>query len=195
MDEASLVARWQAGDVTAFAELYQRYKTPALRAAYLITGSQCDSENVLQDTFLKCYQTIGSLRDVRAFRRWFYRILTRTAWDCCKKREHELPVADVFDAYQAKEPKTCSTLELVTEREQEAELLAAIDRLPLKQRTVVILYYYNELSVSEIAAATGTLAGTVKSRLFMARQNLRDYLGEAAKGEGLHELSTFSKRA
>ncbi len=195
MDEARLVERWQAGDESAFTELYQLYKTPAIRAAYLITGSQCDSENVLQDTFLKCYQSIGSLRDARGFKSWFYRILTRTAWDYCKKRDRESPVADVFDAYQAKEPKARSSLDILAEREQERELLRAINRLPLKQKTVVILYYYNELSVGEIAAATGALAGTVKSRLFMARQNLRGQLADAEKGEAYHELPKISKRA
>ncbi len=195
MDETRLVKSWQAGDEGAFTELYQLYKTPAIRAAYLITGSQCDSENVLQDTFLKCYQSIGSLRDAEGFKSWFYRILTRTAWDYCKKRDRESPVADVFDAYQAKEPKGRSTLDILTDQEQEHELLAAINRLPLKQKTVIILYYYNELSVGEIAAATGALTGTVKSRLFMARQNLRGYLADAGKGETYHGLPKISNRA
>lgn len=195
MDETRLVKSWQAGDEGAFTELYQLYKTPAIRAAYLITGSQCDSENVLQDTFLKCYQSIGSLRDAEGFKSWFYRILTRTAWDYCKKRDRESPVADVFDAYQAKEPKGRSTLDILTDQEQEHELLAAINRLPLKQKTVIILYYYNELSVGEIAVATGALTGTVKSRLFMARQNLRGYLADAGKGETYHGLPKISNRA
>ena len=195
MDETRLVKSWQAGDEGAFTELYQLYKTPAIRAAYLITGSQCDSENVLQDTFLKCYQSIGSLRDAEGFKSWFYRILTRTAWDYCKKRDRESPVADVFDAYQAKEQKGRSTLDILTDQEQEHELLAAINRLPLKQKTVIILYYYNELSVGEIAAATGALTGTVKSRLFMARQNLRGYLADAGKGETYHGLPKISNRA
>lgn len=195
MDETRLVKSWQAGDEGAFTELYQLYKTPAIRAAYLITGSQCDSENVLQDTFLKCYQSIGSLRDAEGFKSWFYRILTRTAWDYCKKRDRESPVADVFDAYRAKEPKGRSTLDILTDQEQEHELLAAINRLPLKQKTVIILYYYNELSVGEIAVATGALTGTVKSRLFMARQNLRGYLADAGKGETYHGLPKISNRA
>ena len=140
MDETRLVKSWQAGDEGAFTELYQLYKTPAIRAAYLITGSQCDSENVLQDTFLKCYQSIGSLRDAEGFKSWFYRILTRTAWDYCKKRDRESPVADVFDAYQAKEPKGRSALDILTDQEQEHELLTAINSLSLNQKTVIILY-------------------------------------------------------
>ncbi len=55
---------------------------------------------------------------------------------------------------------------------------AAIKRLPLKQKTVIVLYYYNEMSVQEIAQATGSLCGTVKSRLFTARRNLAVFLQE-----------------
>lgn len=58
-------------------------------------------------------------------------------------------------------------------------LLAAVNRLSLQQRTVIILHYYNELSVQEIAAVTGTLSGTVKSRLFTARRKLRQSLADS----------------
>ena len=54
MDEISLVQRFQAGEETAFEQLYELYKNPALRSAFLITGNYADSENVLQETFLSC---------------------------------------------------------------------------------------------------------------------------------------------
>ena len=69
--------------------------------------------------------------------------------------------------------------------ENHKALLGAINELDLKQRTVIILYYYNELSVQEIAAATGALPGTIKSRLWAARRKLRRTLtaGEYFNGE------------
>jgi RNA polymerase sigma-70 factor (ECF subfamily) len=181
LKSAGLVRRFQAGDGQAFAELYELYKTGALRSAYLICGNMCDSENVLQESFLKCYQQLEGLREPAAFRSWFYRILTRTAWEYCRKRDKECPVEDVFDAYQAVSETGHSSLEWLVQAEESRLLLACINDLPLKQKMVVILYYYDEMSVQEIAEATGALPGTVKSRLFVARHNLQKALLAADK--------------
>jgi len=169
--DKDLVRRFQAGDETAFTALYEFYKNPALRSAYLITGNYCDSENVLQETFLKCYQNLPRLKEPASFKAWFYRILTRTAWEYCYKRDKETPAAELPEALAGR-PADTALDDRLAAAETQAALLAAVDKLPLKQKTVVILYYYNELSVQEIARVTGSLAGTVKSRLFTARGNL-----------------------
>lgn len=171
-----MVRLFQAGDSEAFGELYQRYKTVALRSAYLLTGSYCDSENVLQETFLKCYQHLRTLKKPERFRAWFFRILTRTAWEYCRKGSRECPMEHIWEACQGRLPQERSALEAACEAEERRELAAAIDRLPLKQKTVVVLYYYNELSVQEIAGICGVLPGTVKSRLYNARQRLQEML-------------------
>lgn len=190
MDEISLVQRFQAGEETAFEQLYELYKNPALRSAFLITGNYADSENVLQETFLSCYQNLPKLKDPGSFKPWFYRILTRNAWRYCKKRDKETPVAAVFVEQQTlAEPLEPSVLELLAAAETQAALLAAIDCLPLKQKTVIILYYYDELSVQEIAQATGLLVGTVKSRLYTARQNLKKSLLELAGEQGIKQFA------
>lgn len=176
MDDAMLVRQFQGGDEAAFEELYRRYRKPALRTAYLLTGNLCDSENVLQEAFLKCYQHLGGLRNPSGFKSWFWRILTRTAWDYCRKRSRECPIEDIFDAYQATLSPIASSLDDLIGREEAADILAAVDKLPIKQKTVIILYYYNEFSVAEIAEATGALPATVKSRLYLARRSLQDML-------------------
>lgn len=193
MDETSLVRRFQAGEETAFEQLYEFYKNPALRSAFLITGNHCDSENVLQETFLSCYQNLPKLKDPSSFKSWFYRILTRTAWAYCKKRDRETPVATVFaEAHEA--PAALSALDILATVETQAILLAAINELPLKQKTVVVLYYYDELSVQEIAEITGSFVGTVKSRLFTARQNLKKRLLKLnGQNDGKHKKEQFSK--
>lgn len=207
MDDAMLVRQFQGGDEAAFEQLYRQYKTPALRAAYLLTGNLCDSENVLQEAFLKCYRCLGGLRNPDGFKSWFWRILTRTAWDYCRQRNRECPVEDIFDAYQAGLAPVCSSLDSLIGREEAAQIMAAINRLPLKQKTVIILYYYNDFSVAEIAEVTGALPATVKSRLYLARRSLQDMLQTAefakntkqtaktAKGAENNELSAKANRA
>lgn len=187
MDEAGLVRLFQAGHEEAFGELYEKYKTPALRSAFLLTGNYCDSENVLQEAFLRCYQHLPKLREAERFRPWFFRILTRCAWEYCRRQRRERPTERIFDSYQASLPQGKSSLDILAEAEEREALLAAIDALPLKQKTVVVLYYYNEMSVQEIAEACGTLSGTVKSRLFAARKNLQRALVDERQEKEVYE--------
>lgn len=180
-NDAELVLLFQQGQEWAFEELFQRYKQAAMRSAFLLAGNYFDAENVLQEAFIKCYQKLAGLRKPECFKAWFWRILTHTAWAYCKKRDRETPIAAIFEEYSAglpNEGRSKSALEYLTENEEQQILQAAIKRLPLKQKTVIVLYYYNEMSVQEIAQATGSLCGTVKSRLFTARRNLAVFLQE-----------------
>lgn len=177
MEDEALVVAFQAGDEAAFALLFERYKSRVLRTAFLIVGNHCDSENVLQDSFIKVWRNLPGLNDPTSFRPWLWRIVIRTAWEYCRRQGAEQPVAEVWQEQRPDEDQIPSSLELIVQAERRQELLAAVNRLDIKHRTVVILYYYNEMSVQEIAAATGTLVGTVKSRLFTARRLLRRRLG------------------
>ncbi len=186
MDDAELVRAFQAGDDGAFAELFERYRQPVLRTAYLIVGNRQDSENVLQDSFIKVWRNLSGLREPEGFRSWLWRIVVRTAWENCRRREREQPVADVMEIVETVEAvggvAGDFSAEQMLRREEMSEIWAAVRRLNLRQRTVIILYYYNDMSVREIAAATGSLSGTVKSRLFAAREKLRNELTKAAYG-------------
>ncbi len=200
-NDAELVLLFQQGQEWAFEELFQRYKQAAMRSAFLLTGNYFDAENVLQEAFIKCYQKLAGLRKPECFKAWFWRILTHTAWAYCKKRDRETPIAAIFEEYSAglpNEGRSKSALEYLTENEEQQILQAAIKRLPLKQKTVIVLYYYNEMSVQEIAQATGSLCGTVKSRLFTARRNLAVFLQEREADKNEKEqnvgLREFGKR-
>ena len=175
MQDEIWVERLQQGDRTAFDELYTRYRDEALRTASLITGSRADGEDVVQEAFVQCYQRIGQLRDRSKFKAWLFTLLTRTAWKYCRKRGREEPVSEFFDdAEKAGE----STLGAVLRTEQSRELFAAVQALDDKQRTVVVLYYYIDMPVRDIAHVLGCREGTVKSRLFSARRNLQKAMGQ-----------------
>ena len=142
MEEAELVRKMISGDKDAFAGLMEIYQKQALRAAYLISGNYADSEDIVQETFTSCYINRKQIRDPEAFKGWFYKTLSRTAWRVCRKARREQPAEEV----------------------------------PVKQRTVIILYYYNEMTIKEIAASCGCLEGTVKSRLFHGKARLKEAL-------------------
>lgn len=184
--DAELVRACQAGDEAAFAELFGRYKGQVMKSAFLIVGNEADSENVLQDTFVKVWQKLPTLRDPESFAPWLRRIMVRIAWACCKKRSAETPMAEMWQAAdEAREVAgdAATPLDGVLAAENREAVWAAVCRLDVKLRTVVVLFYYDELSVREIAEATGVLTGTVKSRLWATRrklkQNLQDWGGAA----------------
>ena len=178
-EAAELVRRMAAGDRDAFAGLLAIYQPKALRAAYLISGNFADSEDIVQETFVACWLNRRQLKNPGAFPCWFYKTLSRIAWRVCKKRNREQPVEELFPP----EAKTAENLlDGVLMKEEEKLLSEAVAGLPVKQRTMVVLYYYNGLSIREIAAACGVLEGTVKSRLFHGKERLRKILKE--RGEG-----------
>lgn len=170
-----LVRRMQAGDHDAFDQIFGLYQNRLLRTAWLISGNRADSEDIVQETFVKCYCNCGKLKDPAVFSTWLYQILTRTAWRYGRKRNRETPVEQFFQEDLGQAPED-SPLEQVLRREVREDLYRSILKLDQKQRTVVILYYFNELSTREISRIAGCLEGTVKSRLYAARKALEKSL-------------------
>lgn len=187
MEEIELVKLLKQGDKIAFDQLYERYKDILMRMAYLICGNLADSEDVVQESFIKCYQCIHQLKQEERFKSWLFQILTRTAWKYCKKRAKE--IVDEDKVVEKVDDKELSSLDIVLDKERDKKLMELINGLSIKHRTTLVLYYYNELSTKEIAKILGCLEGTVKSRLFTARKLLKKSIIESEKRqEGLlHE--------
>lgn len=171
MKEEVLVDKMKQGDKTAFDMLYEKYKGMALHTAYLITGNRTDSEDIVQETFVKVYLHSGELKNNSGFKAWMMQILVRTAYRMGKKESREFP--DEETVARMENRTEISSLEQVMQLEERRKINAVIRQLPIKQRTVVILFYYNECSVSEIAKLLGCLEGTVKSRLHTARKKMK----------------------
>ena len=161
MEEEKLIPRILEGDEDAFEELYKAYAPKAYRTALLITGNVQTAEDTVQETFVTCCRTLGRLKSYRAFPSYFYRVLTRTAWRLSDRDRHIDPLDEnILSSAAADMPRDYSDL---------YEAIAALDT---KLRTTVILFYFNDLPVKDIARITGVLEGTVKSRLHNARRKL-----------------------
>ncbi len=185
MDEIKLVCCMKAGDRQAFDRLYEAYKDTLLRMACLVSGSMDDAEDIVQETFVKCYLNIGSLREPAGFRSWLYQILYRTAYVYAKKKKREIP--DEHAGIQADDTNGITSLDYVLQSETQRMVHSAVHSLQFKQRAVVVLFYYNDLPVKEIARILGITEGTVKSRLFTARKKLGERLKQLAEGGGEYE--------
>lgn len=174
LEEEILAAQLREGSREAFDKLYEKYKNVAIRTAYLITGNPADSEDVVQETFVKVWLHARELHSDSGFKPWMMQILVRTAYRTAKKSRREIPDDCVADRMKATED--ISSLDQIIQTQEAERIAAAVRTLPVKLRAVVVLYYYDSLSVKEIAAALGVLEGTVKSRLYTARRRLRDTL-------------------
>ncbi len=183
--DSELVERLKNGDMEALETLYERYKDEAYRTACLITGKRSDGEDLTQEAFVNCVQSINSLRDGSKFHAWLLKSLTRAAWKYSRKTRRETPVPEFFENAEAE-----SALSAVLKTDEQRRLYQALDALDVKRKTVIVLYYFDELSVKETAKALGVTEGTVKSRLFSARRILRKALTEkviSPKEASLHE--------
>ena len=187
MENEELVLRMIEDDMDAMEELMKRTQKDIFRLAYLISGSYADSEDIVQETYVQVYIKRKTIRDPRAFKSWLIRMMTRIAWRYLKKMQREQPAGENIEEWQKnmmeaggnwtlEKGKVESVAETVERNEEARELYGAISRLPVKQRTAVILYYFEGMSTREIAEASGCLEGTVKSRLHGARRRLKEEL-------------------
>ncbi len=187
---AEQVRRMKCGDEAAFDWLYENYVNPLYRMAFLITGNRGDSEDIVQETFVKCYLNRQSIREEKAFESWLYQILVRTAWRFHKQRPKDVSLEELQEESREtgggqgiwSDAGSPQPLLLVLKEEESRTLWKAVQQLEIRQRTVVILYYYQEMPVKDIARITGSLSGTVKSRLFQARSRLKRILEDEEAG-------------
>lgn len=185
MDDIKLVQRLKSGDKTAFDALYEKYKNILLRMAYLVSGQMDDAEDIVQETFVKCYLHISELKKAEVFRSWLFQILYRTAYRQIKKSKREIPDEEM--GMQADATDGMTSLDRIIQTEKERQVNQAVQALDFKHRVVVVLFYYNEMSTKEIAKVLACTEGTVKSRLFTARKKLKKSLEQLEEGGRSYE--------
>lgn len=176
--DGRLVQLAVAGSQEAFTELFERYRERVYRIAY---GWCFDSQTALdlvQDVFIKVYRSLESFRKEASFWTWLCRITINRCLDFVRKKERmrETPVEDPQELPGAADSAGESPVEELELSELKGALTGAIDALSPEARSAFILRFFDNLSYKEIAAALDCSIGTVMSRLFYARQKLRDLL-------------------
>ncbi len=175
---SSLVAKAQTGDNQALNDLFTETYNDVYYFALKTVKDETLAADVTQDTFVTIFQNIDSLNDPVAYPAWSRQITYRHCLQYLKKQNREVAVDEnedgstIFDIIE--EDRT----EFIPEENLDKEdfkktILQMVDSLPEEQRTAVILYYYDELSIKEIAEIQGVTEGTVKSRLNYARKAIK----------------------
>ncbi len=177
------ISRCKLGDKEAFQELLQTVEKKALATAYFLSGKRGIAEDILQETYMKCFMEIDKLKDPEAFKVWFFRILVRTGWKMSKKQSMLVPT-DITSENEALFYNEKQNEENIIDTYEIKHIVkSAINNLSENLKTVVILYYFNDMSIEEISKVTGCFKVTVKSRLFYARGALKKQLGDCFENQ------------
>jgi RNA polymerase sigma factor (sigma-70 family) len=167
-----LVLLAQGGSRDAFARLAARWTPKLLAFAARSLGATEAAKDVVQDTWEAAVRGLSRLDDPARFRAWIYAIAARKCADALRGKYRSARIARSAEA-MASEPAHAESAS-----NDRLDVAAALKRLPPEQRIAASLFFGEDMSVAEIAAVTGSPAGTVKSRLFAARKALREIFGE-----------------
>ena len=176
MDEAELVGAARSGDRQAFDELVRRTFVDTFTLARRLTGNEEDARDVVQEAYLRAWKGIGKFRGEAAFSTWMYRITANAAASNVQRRRRHRTESFSDDF----EPVDTSAEQMVSQGAESAEALdrisAALDDLPAKLRSVVVLKDVYGMSHEAIAEELGITVSAAKVRLHRARRKLRDVL-------------------
>lgn len=164
----------QKGQQDSLVRLVERHHSLLLGFLYRMTGgNRALAEDLVQETFLRLLRTIPQYQYPRPFKPWLYTIATNLARDHFKRAEVRQTLALTDDNLEIVEVELAK--DLLT-RDEAQEVAAALLALPQTQRETIILRYYQELSLAEIATVLNIPLGTVKSRLSLGLHKLREVL-------------------
>jgi RNA polymerase sigma-70 factor (ECF subfamily) len=188
-DEEQLVARLKKGDEGAFAILVHRFQAKLFGLAYALILDHEESQDIVQEVFLKAYQNIGKFKGQAKLSTWLHRITInqclnwKRRWSRRRRWQHRSLESDGNESFL--EPLTDdSTPEMrYQDKELQQKYWTALQALPEKARTVFVLKELEGLSYDEIATTLRLNRGTVSSRLHYARKYLKQVLQTYQSGE------------
>jgi len=180
-----------SGDENSLKQLFEHFYGRIYATVMAITRDHQAAEDLTQEAFIRGFNQITKLREPSRFGAWLGSIATNLARDYLKKEKRFVWTSDIEQGNPSSQP---SVEEQLLEREKVATLREALRTLPPEQHQVVILYYYYETRVEDIASFCGISAGTVKSRLHRARRKLFDVFNEGELKEALNRPRSTEER-
>lgn len=186
--ENELVIRAKSGDPNALNLLLDNNKSYIYAIAFSLLKNHEDAEDAVQKTMIAVWQSIGSLENTEAFKSWLYRIAHTRSLNILqsRKKEHVVLDDDISDMPQIAEMESELMLpQAYAERgDLRDRLNRIIDGLSAVQRETIVLYYFSDRSIAEIAEIMDCSENTVKSRLYLARNSIRTEIEEQERKSG-----------
>ena len=186
--EEELVRRARTGELTAYDELVRRYQERIYATIYHMTSNHEDANDLAQEAFIKAFHALKSFKGGSSFYTWVYRIAVNKTINFLKQRKNKAQMSlDDLDFNAEHDPDLVALISDKTPRreinlaELQEKLNSAMQKLSEPHRLVVTLHDVQGLSHEEIAKIMDCNIGTVRSRLFYARQQLQAYLSDYLK--------------
>ena len=187
-DDRRLIGECLKGRTEAFGVIVRRYQDRLFNTVVRLLDNAEDAQDVVQESFISAYQSLGTFKGDSLLFTWLYRIAMNAAISLKRKKKatisldtgskHDL-VIDPVDQSTSSEPGASLERE-----EEESRLQAALNRLSLEHRSVIVLKEIEEMKYEEIAEVLDVPIGTIRSRLHRARTELRELLEKGDEGQG-----------
>ena len=175
LDEITLIERSLKGDKQAFESLFVRYKSVILQMLVNYTGNEFDSNDLLQETFIKAFLNLHRYDSRYTFAQWIRTIARNTFIDYARRKGVKSPIL-LLDSVPMQDYSPENPENLIIGREWQAEIERELNALPEDYRQIIELRYYMGYSYDEIAEELSLPMGTVKNRLFRAKGLLNKIL-------------------
>ncbi len=192
-EQRALVTRALQGDEKAFGDIVDQYSALMLRTATMIVADRDIAEDVVQDAFIQAWHHLPDLREAGALRPWLMRIVVNQ----CISFKRRLARTTAFVRQSLSEQEIDLTAQIADHHkgrlERDWDLAQAIDELPTKQRVVIVLHYYNGMTLPEMAKMLQTSENTLKKRIQAALNNLRRVLRLADMDEGMASRAALAQ--
>jgi len=188
IEEAELVQRARKGDLAAYDQIVRRYQERVYATVYHMTSNHEDANDLTQEAFIKGYQALKSFKGGSSFYTWVYRIAVNKTINFLKQRKNRAQMSlNDLDFNAEHDPDLVALISDKNPRreagltELQEKLNEGMQKLSEPHRLVVTLHDVQGLSHEEIAKIMGCNIGTVRSRLFYARQQLQGFLADYLK--------------
>ncbi|GAB4331180.1 MAG: RNA polymerase sigma factor SigW [Calditrichia bacterium] len=181
--DLEIIEEIKGGNLDAYRILYERHATAMYNLCIRYLGSTEEAEDAMQDVFVKAYETILHWEPRAQFKTWIYRIAINHCLNILRRRKviffqsifaakNEGPGPELLNPRD----KTPTADDQLIDRQQKQRVWRAVQKLPAQQKTVILLYYYQQLSYKEIAEILNISLSSVESRIFRAKKSLAKIL-------------------
>jgi RNA polymerase sigma-70 factor (ECF subfamily) len=174
MNEEKLIKKAINGKKKAFEELLVIHSDRLYRTAYLYVGNREDALDVVQETAYKAFLAVGQLNNEKYFLTWLTKILIRSAYDTLRKKKRELPSEEIVEVIPESREKN----------DEHMDLVSALSDIKEDYRNAIILFYYQDLPIKEVATIMEVPENTVKTYLMRGKKQLKNKLGGSGYYEG-----------
>ncbi len=177
------IAKVINGDVNAFAFLVDAYKSMVFSLVFKMTKNREEAEEITQDTFIKAYKNLSKFKGDSKFSTWLYRIAYHASLDAIKKNRNKNITSEINEI-TFNQIKSVDNILLGIERKERAKIMNdCLLKLPEKERSIIWMFYYDELSVKEMMEVTQLSEANIKVKLLRARKKLLAIVEENVEPE------------